>query len=261
MLRLSATAIAATAALALLALLAGCSGGGRAAESTPTPEPELVASCDAIEDIHSFRYSLRFQLDGPGLSLDGDAGQGASLSQFAESLIGLLSDMQIEGAFVAPDRSQTVLRFQGEKLEVRTIGDKRWVRLDNVWQKQTAPSDDTMLSPQTVCSEILPGLTQHLARASATPETLNGVATCHYSIDGADLVYIERLFGEGADSELPEHFSGDVWLAEQGGWPVKLQVIARGNADNGKPVGLKLSMEFRSINSPDIEITPPPKKP
>ncbi|MFQ6020166.1 MAG: hypothetical protein ACE5KW_05355, partial [Dehalococcoidia bacterium] len=104
--------IAATAALALLALAVACGGGSRAAEPAPTPEPKLAVSCGAAGEITSYRYTLRFQLDGPVLSLNGDAGQEGVLEQFTEALVGLFSDTQIEGAFVAPDRSQAILRYQ-----------------------------------------------------------------------------------------------------------------------------------------------------
>jgi hypothetical protein len=250
--------VAALAVLGLLALVVACGSGGRAAEPTPTPELRLATSCGVTEEITSYRYTLRFQIDGPSLSLNGDAGEAAALEQFAQTLVGLLSDMQIEGAFVAPDRSQAILRFQGQEVELRTIGDKSWKRLGNVWQEEADVPVNVTISPTTICSEILPDLEQSLSGSTATPETVNGVATLRYQVDGADLTRIERLFGEKTDkSSLPKRFTGDIWLAEESGWPVKLRLSAMGNDEDGESGTLNLDIEFRSINSADIEIAPP----
>ncbi len=263
--------------IAILILLAAC-GGGPTIETkvgaTPTSPPEatatttpstgLVFSCRDIRSMASFRYTIRLRLDIPGLPTPPAALDGGLLEPtegpfgaFAAILLGLFQDLQVEGAFVAPDRSRAVLRVGGEEVEVRTIGHQSWVRFGDVWQEEAAPTEVAFLSPQTLCDEIVPDLGDALANLSWSEETVNGIATRHYHLDEADLPQLRGLLEAEEDSELLGQFQVDVWLAQEGGWPVRLQIEASGRDEQGQPVGLALFLELHDINSPDIEIEPP----
>lgn len=245
-----------------LLVLAACSGGGAPPQPTatatpsPTSTPQLRISCAAIQSVSSYRYTIRLQLDIPGFQATN--GDEEPLGQFAEPLLGLLSDFHVEGAFVAPDRSQMLLSFQDQELEVRNIGDRGWLRLGDVWQEEaTPPADGGLLSPKTICDELLPDFGQTLEDTSFRKETVNGINTRHYHLDAADLQRLAALLDPGEDGELPKQFTVDIWLAEDGGWPVKLQLTASNTDEAGQPVSLDLFMEFRDINDPSIEIEPP----
>lgn len=264
-------------AIALLALLAACGGGTDTAMRvgvTPIPQPEgtvtaipstgFALSCDAVQNIASFRYTIRLKLEIPGLPAPpGAADQGLlgpteePLGALASIVLGLFRDLKVEGAFVAPDRSRAILEVGGEEVEVRTIGDRSWVRFGDVWQEETAPTEVVFLSPQTMCEEMVPELRALLANAPWSPQTINGVPARHYHLDEADVPGLAGLLGAAEDAELPEEFRVDFWLAERGGWPVRLQMEASGRDEQGPPVNLELFLELRDLNSPDIEIEPP----
>ena len=262
-------------AVAILALLAACGGGASEKESEATAPPGadvtasgvpvgLVPSCGDIESISSFRYAIRLKLDIPGLPTPpGDADRGPPqateepFGALAAVLLGLFSDLQIDGAYVAPDRSRAILHISGQEVEVRSIGDRSWVRFGDVWQEETASTEVAFLSPQAICHELVPDLGGSLADVPWSPETINGIVARYYHLDKANLPQLTGLLGVGEGDGLPEEFRVDVWLAEEGGWPVRLQMEARGRDETGMPVGLELFLELRDIGNPDIKIEPP----
>jgi hypothetical protein len=100
---------------------------------TVTPSPLTVqASCDVIEDIQSYRYVFEIKRDLPDSEPPDDATPNA-LSSITEGIRELFMDSQWEGTFVAPDRSETLVRSGGEELELRTIGEKSWQPGRRTW--------------------------------------------------------------------------------------------------------------------------------
>ena len=241
------TTVPTIAALILLA----CGGSGS----------QLQASCAAIQDIDSYRYSISLSLQSEAFQQPAEA-TPSPLGEFAEALTGLLSDMQLEGSFVAPDSSQALLRFQNEELELRTIGDQSWIRIGDIWQEQEpAPDEDVLLSPVSVCMDLVEELAPSLAAVSGEEDVVNGIETIHFRLDKADLIGFPALLGRSGEEGLPSEFGVDVWLERNDGWPVRLEILASDMDEEGQPISLELFMEFSDINDPTIEIEPPPVSP
>lgn len=252
-------------ALAALALWA-CNGGDP--DSTPpigeTPSPttaRVEASCDAIENIQSYRYTISLKLDTPAFA-EAVTATPNPLSDFAEALAQLFRDIELQGAFVAPDRSEAVLRFQDEELELRTIADKSWIRIGATWQEQpTPPGEDVILTPANVCQDLVADLAPSLAAATGDIDMVNTVETVHYHLDEAQLKGLPELLGQSGEEALPSEFGVDVWLERNEGWPVRLEIVASDVDEQGQPISLELFMEFSDINDPSIDIDPPPVSP
>lgn len=252
-------------ASALIALAFwACDGGGAGLppvgeEITPTPLA-VEPSCAALKDIQSYRYFIDLKLQSPAFQRAQETPH--PLSDFAEALASLFSDMELEGSFVAPDRSQTLLRFQGEELEVRIIGDQSWVRVGATWQEQPVPGEnDILLSPGSVCEELVEDLAPSLAAASGELDVVSGLETVHYQLDEAALKGLPELLGPSGQEGLPQEFGVDIWLERNEGWPVRLEIAASDTDEEGNPVSLELSMAFSDINDPNIDIEPPPVSP
>ncbi len=250
-----------TAALAVGLLLVAACGGSGGAEGDKASKDGLAAACDSIADIESYRYTIALKLQSPAFQTTPIASQDP-LGDFAEALTALFADMELEGAHVAPDRTQVVLRFQDEELELRSIGDKSWVRVGTNWQEQEAPPEPSaLLTPQTVCKDTVQDLAASLSGLKPAREKVNGVDSDHYHLDEADLGRLSELLGTSAEDELPQRFQVDLWLARDGRWPVRLRIAATESGGEGQPAGLELFMEFQDINDPSIEIDPPPVAP
>jgi len=243
----------ATAGLLVLALAAACGGGDNA--STPSG---VSASCDRIDSLQSYRYSILVKLQAPAFQSQPSASPAAPLGEFAETLTALLSDFEITGAHVAPDRTQAILRFQEDEVELRAIGDRRWERFGTSWEEQQSPSPDIgFLTPSVVCSDIVQEIAAGLDESSGQEEDVNGVPADRYALDEADLSRLPELLGAGPGTELPERFRVDVWLARDGSWPVKLDISAEDKDEQGNPLSMKLYMEFRDVNDSGISIEEP----
>ena len=241
------------AALLLLvcctAALAACSGGGEGKQT--------VASCDSISDIDSYRYTINLQLRSPAFSAAGPTNTPAPLTAFADALQALFSDLKLDGAFKAPDRTQSLLKFQGGELELREIGDQSWIRTGATWQEQESTQDTGTLTPDVVCHDILDELAPSLEDAESSRETVNGVDTDRYQLDEADLQRLPDLLGAGDETSLPNKYTVQVWLAREGKFPVRLNVAAEDVDELGRPMGLTLFMEFRDINDAGITVEAP----
>ena len=243
------------ALLTLAAVLVACGDGG--------VEGEAAASCESISEIESYRYSINLKLDTP--AFDPAPAQGVTpsvtpappLSAFAESLEALFSDLKLEGAFRAPDRTQVVLRFKNEELELREVGDTSWIRVGANWHQQDLGQKETILTPNVVCKDIVEEIAPSLAEVEGERETVNGIDTDHFRLDKADIKRLPELFGAGPETDLPEKFQVDVWLAREGRFPVRLDIGAEDTDEQGNPIGLSLFMEFRDLNDPGIAVEPP----
>ncbi len=256
------TILPALAALTLWACAGGSSDGDNSRGAiTPTPTLSRVqASCDAIQDIQSYRYSISLKLEAEAFPQTAQATPDP-LSEFADALTALISDMELEGAFAAPDRSRALFRFPGEELEIRTIGDKSWIRRGAIWQEQEPPDEDALLTPASVCEDLVEDLAPSLAAGSGELELVDGIETIRYQLDEADLRGLPELLGRSGEEGLPSEFGVDVWLERNDGWPVRLEIVASDVDEQGLPISLELFMEFSDIDDPAIEIEPPPVSP
>ena len=254
--------VAALLVLLCAGLLAACGGDGdekEAAEQKPpaaadataaaTPEEdgstdETTAPAEAFAGLESYRIAMRFSLEGG----TGDVGEALA--------------MDLEGAFVAPDRSQAKVSARLGELELEeetvTVGDQTWVKTGDVWVEGEAQFDISDLSPASLLEDLQP---EQLRVLKPTKETVNGVKSLRYSIDRGDiesLGNLSALFGDGEGLEsLPEDFNIDLWLAEDGGWPVRLTMVAKGAIEGADEISLDFSLDITDVNDPGIEIEPP----
>jgi hypothetical protein len=226
---------------------------GEEAAPTATEEAEdedgaAVVPSD-LADLDSYRYNVELTIEGMG-------GEGM------EGFEGPFAIRQ-EGAFVAPDKHQAKCSFDLGPLsmeeEVITIGGTSWVK--------SAESPSFQEGEPMFCTgDFTPGEifgtfpAEDIESLEGDKDEVNGVDAIHYSVDRAQLDELLALAlamgGEGAE-DLPEdlEFNVDVWLAEDGGWPVKILFDFSGDVDGGE-VSFTLESNVTDVNS-DIEIEAP----
>jgi hypothetical protein len=242
--------IALAAAALLLAMATAC--GGDSEESRG-----VAVSCDAMDDLESFRYDIAVKLQLPGLQTAGDT-PAPAFGTYSNTLAALLSDFRIEGAYVAPDRLQAILEFQGDEVELREIGDDRWERLGESWGELDAESPDIQdLTPRVVCDELVRKLGPSLNEGSAQADSVNGIVAQRYTLGRTDLTALGNLLGLSAGADLPDEFQVNVWFADDGGWPLKLEVSSSATDPRGQSGSVQLTMELRDVNDSGISIEPP----
>jgi hypothetical protein len=220
--------------------------------SEPTSGPSVgVSPSDALE---SFRFSGELAVDiGGGLALT------------------------MEGEFEAPDRlgctisgSLGGIDVGGDELVV--IGDDAWLDTGGGFQAYSADDPDVVedldLCPGSAAFWEDFDFLQDPGPLHGQPDTINGVDAIRYSLGDA----AEALKSIGF---LPAELEGltintfDVWVAEDGGWPVALDMDIAADAaaaaetfglpleEGGQEARITMQVEITDVNATDIHVEPP----
>jgi len=202
----------------------------------------------SLADLDSFRYSIKMHIEIPGL-------QDELLPGFAA----LLSDVEIRGAAVAPDKSemQMTLGESGRTIGAVVIGERTWFSSGEEWtETPNGAPDVSLLSPEKLSGSII----DEGAFAATEPvrETLNGVDALHYSQTQSGLGSLSELLGIGEpQNDVPVETKTNLWLTEDGRYPIRLVIDAKGRDAEGRDISIQLEMNVTDLNDPGIDIRPP----
>ncbi len=269
----------AMATILLIVSLAACGGdgdeeGAPAAAETPTTAAEEGSPVEAetpaaaatpagaalapgsLTGLNSYRYTMKMELEGLESLLTEQmaAIPGQDPTAMAETL-----EMEISGAFVAPDKAESRMRISGvdDELALTVIGNQQWVELgDMAIGPMEATGDVSELDFALMMWEEFSEGAGGLTCASEKKETVNDVPTNYCGIDKATYQQLSALFGGTEEMGDIDEMSLEMWLAEDGGWPVRLRVNVAGTDESGQEFKAKLEMDVTDANE-DIEIKPP----
>ena len=269
----------AMATILVIVSLAACGGdgdeeGAPAAAETPTTAAEEGSPVEAetpaaaatpagaalapgsLTGLNSYRYTMKMELEGLESLLTEQmaAIPGQDPTAMAESL-----NLEISGAFVAPDKAESRMRISGvdDELALTVIGNQQWVELgDMAIGPMEATGDVSELDFALMMWEEFSEGAGGLTCASEKKETVNDVPTNYCGIDKATLEQLSSLFGGTEEMGDIDEMSLEMWLAEDGGWPVRLRVNVAGTDESGQEFKAKLEMDVTDANE-DIEIKPP----
>jgi hypothetical protein len=190
-------------------------------------------------------------------------------SALAESFGGLTGEesgtmpetihMEITGAFVAPDKAEANMSIGGlsDEISMTVIGDQEWMKWGDMVLGPSPLEGD--LSEINLAQAMWGGFSEEaggLNCSSEKKETVNGVPSLHCGIDQASFEQLSSLFGGTEGTGNIDELSVDLWLAQDGRWPVRLRVHVAGTDDSGNAMDAKLEMDITDVNK-DIEIKPP----
>ena len=219
-----------------------------AANPSATPEEEATAvasgPAEAFAKLKSYRMNMRLVLEGTATETPGALA------------------LDIEGAFVAPDRSQTHVNARVGELQLEeesiSVSGQTWVKTGDNWVEGEPEFQLGDFSPGSLLEELGP---EQLRLLKPSNETVNGVDSLRYDIDQADVETLRSLgalFGQdGGLENLPGEFNFSLWLAEDGGWPVRITMTARGSTDGGDEMSMDFSVDVTDVNDAGIKIEPP----
>jgi hypothetical protein len=224
-----------------------------AATSTPS---EAGLAPGSLAGLNSYRYTMKMELEGLESSLAEEmaAIPGQDPTAMADSL-----EMEISGAFVAPDKAESRMRISGvdDELALTVIGNQQWVELgDMAIGPIEAMGDVSELDFALMMWEEFSGEAGGLSCASEKKETVNDVPTNYCGIDKVTFEQLSSLFGGTEEMGDIDEMNLEMWLAEDGGWPVRLRVHVAGTDETGQEFDAKLEMDVTDVNE-DIEIKPP----
>jgi hypothetical protein len=228
--------------------------GTPAATAAPSEEGLTPGSLDALD---SYRYSTKMELKGFQTLLTESLGglPGTEPTDLPETI-----KMEMSGAFVAPDKAEARISISGvdDELAMTVIGDQQWLEFGELAFGPTAFEGD--LSDVNLADAMWGGFSEEaggLTCTSEKKETVNDVASRYCAIDQATFEELSSLFG-GTEDELEdiEELSLEMWLAEDGDWPVRLRVHVVGKDEEGQEFEAKLEMDITDVDK-EIDIKPP----
>jgi len=230
------------------------------ARVSPTASGTQTVGCEFPSDIKSFRFTMSLKANLPTTPETG-TGEGVP-NPLLGALGGLMGDMKMEGEFIPPDRSSVVLTVGDNEFgSFIQIGSQSWTKVAGLtdWMEEPASADSEFpFSPMDLCQSTEEDLSTALSQLEGKKETVNGIKAVHYHVDKADLALLTDLLGQTQDiSELPEEFTMDIWLAEDGKWPVRMNFKASGKDEQGQSTSFDISIEFKDFNDSSIKIEPP----
>jgi hypothetical protein len=252
--------------MALLAAAAIACGGddanaGANAQSgsggTSTRELNFPSAMRGLEELRSFRMDLSFKLDlGELLS-----SLGEEELAFASMFISMLSNVEIEAAYVAPDSYSAEAKLSGRQVKYVQIGRQAWINEGSGW-KETEAEDlagELGSNPTELLKDFLPQ--EVLEAAETQQETINGVKATRYSFDRDSLEELADDYGEDFGFDVSaladiEDLNLDVWVSE-GGIPVKASMLFEGQDPEGNDMSMELELNITDINSDSVKITKP----
>ena len=241
----------AVGALSLSILLSACGG-----EEDQTPkeatEPPISGGqtipVASLTELKSFRYSITMHIEIPGLE-----------DELFPGFAALLSDVEIRGASVAPDKSemQMTLGESGQVMGAVAIGERTWFSSGEEWtETPNGAPDGSLLSPGKLSGSVIDE--KAFAGAKPAKETMNGVDALHYTADQSGLGSLADLLGVAEpENDVPVETKMDLWLTEDGGYPVRVVIDARGTDAEGREMSVQLELNVTDLNDPGIEIEPP----
>jgi hypothetical protein len=166
-----------------------------------------------------------------------------------QALEDVLSDFTLSGAYLAPDRSQAVLQFAGRELELRTIGERSWVRVEQTWREE-AVSTPELLTPLVVCEEIAELTPAAVVEGEPGKEALGRIQATRYHLVHPDASTLGPMLGPVSGA-----YTMDIWLADGEQWPAQVLIQSRGEEDGGPE--FRLSMDIRDAGEAGIRIEEP----
>jgi hypothetical protein len=221
--------------------------------STPAAGTRTAGS-DVWQQLRSYRYV--FKLSAENLS-----------QEVAGKLV-----VEVTGEFAAPDRSHVTVNASVGGLSVVeesiTIGSRSWVKQGNVWTEGTPSFGSAGFTPSDLFADFKSADLQGL---QSRKERVNNIAAVRYTFDRASLEALTNLnsilggtAASGRAGSLPQNISGDVWVAENGGYPVKITLSLSGlppSGGNAAPAvgrsSIDLAYDLTDVDSPAIRIDQP----
>ena len=258
-LRLSRTGGVLAGGLLLALLLAGCNSDSDGPASSVILPPSTEESALTLERFHyRATVTLREQVD------EGEA----------RELV-----ISTEGDFQQPDRHAfTFITRSGDAAVVRRvvlIGEEAWVRQgDDPWRMTT--TDDPQVAEllavafSTVRPAFLSGpefdrVREAVRRLTPTDEAVNGILADRYQVGENGREFFETFLADDRLLRNVEGLSWDLWLAQDGAWPVRLLASATITADLtildeldlAAPVFWELRVDISRPNDPTLTIVAP----
>jgi hypothetical protein len=249
--------------VAFAALGASCSDGGsdddragRDAVAVETPTTESVKTLGSFHYVATLRVAEKQHNTAKGVV-----------------------EISTEGDFQQPDRHAFTYTTRVDDDSLRrsavVIGDAAWMRRnDGDWRSVTIANGEFLDLVTTAFSSIKPdflggpafeGALESVRRLPSTLDPVNGVAAHRYVVRAEGQPFFASLLANENIASSVENAEWELWLAEDGAWPVR--IVARATLTDesalteqfglNAPTSWELRIDISRPNDPALVVAPP----
>ena len=227
---------------------------GEAAQSAAEGETEEAAldignvdSALATLDSYRSKFIMSFEgVDSAGAPSNGNV---EVLSEHVKEPPAMHISMKTEGATTGEENGSVTM-------ETYVVDGMNYTYMDELgWISSPATADDAFSQGFFSTDDMLKDMPKS-AKRSLLPQDVNGISTWHYTFDENDIKK------DMTDMAI-EYAKGEVWVARDGGYPVKMFIEIKGKdiagADDSSFMAngvMKMDYELLEVNG-DIDISPP----
>lgn len=223
----------------------GSSDGEQSAEPTPTPEPKpiIVEAGTGLEDLDSYVVNFTMEFEGEG---EASADQSGTMDMV------LHADNINNKKRMTVSASGEVFGTLGEDVappeaDVYTVDGTSYIldksTTDNPECQISPINFMDLFSPEMVVGELIGTL--EVSTLVAENETVNGVATDHYTVDEDADVFAQM------DMDQIDSAQADVWVAREGGYLVKLDLHITGSDSSGQAGAFNIVYTIAEVGQVD----------
>jgi hypothetical protein len=253
---------AVTGGLLLIALAASCGGSGTS-YSGPTPgTPSATPEPSSLTDLDRYHYVATLELHGS--KPDGSANDVT---------------LTTEGDYQSPDRHAftytATLAGAALQQSAVVVGDRIWLKNGNDPWRAATPDDPQASNLFAVAfSPIKPGFLggpefrqarETVRRLPSTLEFVNDLRAYHYQVGQEGVDYFQSLLAQQQLFAQAQDLHWDVWLAQDGAWPVRLlatgairvEVPVFEQLDLRAPTSWTLRIDVSRPNDPTLTVEVP----
>lgn len=224
-------------------------------------DEEVVAvdrlKCEALagKDSHHFTSRTAFEVTDTG---EGGPAEPTDLVPFAVSWE-VEADVTDQG-----EKKQGIVKTSDggsvTEKEIIEIGSEAWTTLnrDSDFIKLQGVDGAVPFPPDETCQALVEDI--DLASLSGVEESVNGIGSLKYEIDGLPstaLADVPSIGGSADAVTVIDDYDGAIWVASDG-YISKLELSGSGQYEGGRrAMGVEISFEYSDINDVDTDIVAP----
>ncbi len=195
---------------------------------------------DALSTFNSYRANISISFEGEDRDGNPSSGSIMMLTEYIKDPKATHTLMKMEGTTAGEDDGSV-------QMEIYVVDGMSYTYMEEFgWMSM--PADDSMNEGFLTYDDLMSDFDlPKNAKRSLLPQDVNGISTWHYTFDKEDITK------EMIDVTI-EDANGEVWVARDGGYPVKMEIEIKGkdisnDPDTGFANGLmKISYELKDVN-------------
>jgi len=251
-----AVIVAGSAAAAYFLLVDG--GGDDVPDLADIAVPPGRVSCEVFNVARGYRYHTVVVLN---LHDRPEGMEAGGTDQYRPEGFIFTNDITGEVSGTTAVKAHVVLPEQPQESDYILVDDVLYSKALSTDPWSSKPASESQFSipyiPNQACNALSPDI--FLTGLQGTPDVVNGFEATKYHFEDLETDLPDRHpgFGPGSDpANFVNNFSGDIWVADEGGYLIKMDMVGLGAYENGRPLEVDFFYEMSDVNAKITIVAP-----